>query len=163
MLEEYNCDTGNYSNEDIYNMIEDCYEDYCDYGIAHFEDLTTGYTLTTIDEYINNNDDYVGTYVYMNGTVVSSSGNIVEIVDHLTVAEKWQNEILGYVFSGIGALQYGADISLLDNVNADDFTAGDNVEVVGMYCGKIRLKDGSYTPAIIAVDIYQYSPIIINY
>lgn len=158
MLEEYQCDTGDYSKREVYDMIVGCYEDYNTYGLAHFQDLTVGYTLPIVSEFMSNNDDYIGTYVYMNGTVICNTGNIVEIQDEITFSESVQNEILSYVFDNVDALQYGADVSLLQDIDASAFMPGDYVEVIGMYCGKIRLRNGSYTPAIIAVDMYKCSP-----
>ncbi len=157
MLEEYQCVTGGYTNTEIYDMLEICKDNYDTYGLSDFQDLTTDNTKNVIAEYINNNDAYIGSYVYMNGTITSVEGNIVVIEDELSIAESWQNEILGYVTGDVGALQYGVDLSLIEGADMENFWPGDYIEITGMYCGKIPLRDGTYTPAIVAVDAYHCS------
>ena len=93
-------------------MLETCYENYCEYGSAYFEDLAAGYTMPMMSEYMNNNEDYVGTYVYMSGTVVDSTGNMVEVCDNITFAETVQNKNLGLIrrmqkyVPGLGTIGY---------------------------------------------------------
>lgn len=157
MIEDYQCDIGNYSKNDIYHMIEDCYDNYNNRGISDFQDLTGLDAPVYINDYMRNNDEYIGTYVYMEGQVTYCYENIIEILDTPTVAEALQQEIYGYVYGDIPNLYYCADISLLEGIEADDFMIGDYVEVVGMYSGRLRLNDGSYTPAIVAVEVYTYS------
>lgn len=152
IIEEYACDTGSYSMNDIYELLEVYTENYHESGTMNFVDMTGWKAGLYMNDYMRYNDDYIGTGVIMEGEIMAKSGNVIEILDTPAFEEYSQIYDAGYTGTN-DSVYFGADIGLTGS-SSDAFFVGDQVQIVGVYCGKIAMTDGNYAPAIVAIDVY---------